>query len=199
MARRACSRSTRPAYRHTVVTGRRRGAQRLGPGPHRPGPRRVRAGPRARCRGSARGAGSRPLGSRAPASRSRSRRPGALAGHGGAGGPGGDGNAGDEAPGRRRGIDHALALLGLGPARRREEQAIREEAERSFGRLYWLLTITAWVCAGVMVMVVVLPMFGGFAGASPLVRHNPLAWIGVLCTLGLGAGLGAWWLARRMR
>jgi len=50
-----------------------------------------------------------------------------------------------------------------------------------------------------MVMVVVLPMFGGFAGASPLVRHNPLAWIGVLCTLGLGAGLGAWWLARRMR
>ena len=50
-----------------------------------------------------------------------------------------------------------------------------------------------------MVMVVALPMFGGLADASPLLRHNPLAWIGVLGTLGLGAGLGAWWLTRRTR
>jgi len=106
---------------------------------------------------------------------------------------------GGDTPGRGRGIDHALALLGLGHARRKEEQDIRELAERTFGRLYWLLTITAWACVGVMVMVVALPMFGGLADASPLLRHNPLAWIGVLGTLGLGAGLGAWWLTRRTR
>ena len=106
---------------------------------------------------------------------------------------------GDDPPGRGGGVAHALTLLGLGQARRKAEEELREQAERAFQRLYWLLTVTACVCAGMMALVIALPVSGVFADASPLLRRNPLAWIGILGTVGLGTALAAWWLARRTR
>lgn len=104
---------------------------------------------------------------------------------------------GDGPSGRGNRTRHALALLGLG--REKPGETAREQADRVFGRLYWLLTAAAWISAAAMVVVVALPMFDGFSGASPQPGRNPLAWIGVLGTLGLVAGVGAWWLARRQR
>lgn len=106
---------------------------------------------------------------------------------------------GDASSGRGSGVAHALALFDLAQMRRKLENELRDQSDRAFQRLYWLLTLTACVCAAVMALVIVVPMSGVLADASPLVRRNPLAWIGALSAVGLCAGLAAWWLARRTR
>src|SRR5699024_2792656 len=61
---------------------------------------------------------------------------------------------GDAGSAPRRGLDHALALLGLTSERRqRRDDSAQEQADLAFQRLYWLLAGVAYASQGVLEVV----------------------------------------------
>ncbi len=93
----------------------------------------------------------------------------------------------------RRGLRAAMIAAWGRPAG--SESAIRRQADYVFQWMYWALTITAWLCLGLLIMAVT-PLFGP-DGAAAARAPTPWGMIAVLAGLGLCAGLTAWLVSRR--
>lgn len=76
------------------------------------------------------------------------------------------------------------------------ESSIQQQANYVFQWLYWALTITAWLCLGLLA-VNVIPAFTPAAGSSSS-GAIPLGLAVIFGGVGLGAGVGAWLMSRRM-
>lgn len=95
-----------------------------------------------------------------------------------------------------RGLGMAMlaAARGHGPA---SEPELRRQADHVFHWLYWALTITAWLCLGLLILAVT-PMFAP-AGGTPARGTLPLGLVALLGGIGLCAGVIAWRVSRRRR
>ncbi|NLC61731.1 MAG: hypothetical protein GX761_10695 [Gammaproteobacteria bacterium] len=95
----------------------------------------------------------------------------------------------------RRSLMGAAMFASLG-RNHDSESSIQQQANYVFQWLYWALTITAWLCLGLLA-VNVIPAFTPAAGSSSS-GAIPLGLAVIFGGVGLGAGVGAWLMSRRM-
>lgn len=101
--------------------------------------------------------------------------------------------AGHRRPGLR-GLGAAMFAAWWRPGAGDSDSAIHRQADYVFQWLYWALTITAWLCLGLLI-VVVTPLFGPedtTAARSPV----SLGMIAAFAGVGLCAALTAWLVSR---